>query len=86
LEDEHVGWLSKGPGYTVADLVYWSGFIGGALIGYAVLFHAFEVHRLVQLLGMLACGVACGFLCETLYRRLRKGPRNGDDSGPRPPP
>ena len=65
-----MGWMGRGPGYTVRDLVYWSGLIAGAVAGYGILAPVGDLHPLVRLLGMLACGVACGFLCETVYVKV----------------
>ncbi len=78
-----MGWLEQGPGYTVRDLVYWSGFIGGVLLAYLVFFHAVETYQLVRVIGMLVCGVASGFLCELTYRKVtRNPPKDGQDGPP----
>jgi hypothetical protein len=80
-----MGLLDKeGPGYTVEDLVYWSGFIGGVVITYGILFHVvvLELHPIVRLLGMLVVGVSTGFVCERIYRLMKPGKRPEDEQEP----
>lgn len=75
-----MGMFDKGPGYTVTDLVYWAGFMAGALISYLVLVRwlQVEMHQLVQLLVTIGCGVALGFICERIYTlSRRRGPGDG---------
>jgi hypothetical protein len=77
-----MGWMNKGPGYTPGDYANWAGFIAGAIAGYTVLgpvLHL-ELHPLLRLVVVIACGVAGGFAAEVLYQRTkRRGPddRNG---------
>jgi hypothetical protein len=74
----------KGPsGYTVKDLVYWSGLMGGVVVTYGIL-HALdiELHPLVRALLAIGVGVALGWTSERIYTRAQRpaqaGPRRND--------
>jgi hypothetical protein len=72
----------KGPsGYTVKDLVYWSGFIGGAIVTYGIL-HAVDVemYPLIRAVLCLGAGVAVGWTCERICARVRRPPTAGPHS------
>ena len=79
-----MGWLKEGPGYTVRDLVYWAGFMVGAMIGFGASTLIADLHPIVRLIGLIGCGVACGFLCETVFGMMSGRPSRG--IGRRPPP
>jgi hypothetical protein len=74
--------MSKGfgPGYTVKDLVYWTGLIGGISVTYLALKDT-EMHRFLKLLISLGVGVAAGVVAEYAYRVLT-APRPPRDDGP----
>jgi len=69
----------RGPsGYTVKDLVYWSGLIGGVVATYGLL-HALDVdmYPLIRAVLCLVAGVAVGWICERIYTRARRPPTGG---------
>jgi hypothetical protein len=68
-----------GPaGYTVKDLVFWSGFMGGAIAAYGIM-HALEldVHVLLRALVSMGAGVAVGWTCERIYTQFKRAPKSG---------
>jgi hypothetical protein len=75
-----MGLLDKGPGYTVADLVYYAGLFGGIILVYLAL-QPLGVHPLVRLVAGLAVGIGLGYLFETAYRRSKskKDPNEHDE-------
>jgi hypothetical protein len=71
--------MASGPGYTVQDLVFYSGFIGGIIVTYLGL-QALELDwpQIVYLILGLVVGAGLGWLALFLFERIRRGP-----SGPR---
>jgi hypothetical protein len=78
-----MGLLDKGPGYTVNDLVWWSGLITGVVVCYFRL-TPLGVPRLVSLVVGGAAGIGLGWGLETLYRNSRspRPPDGGEDLPP----
>jgi hypothetical protein len=73
-----VGSLSKGPGYTVNDLVYWSGMIAG-IVGVVTIGRSYGVNQLVLLIGGIVLGAGLGFTLERAYRSLNQPPSQDQD-------
>jgi hypothetical protein len=66
---------NRGPGYTINDLVYWGGLIGGVVVTHLALMPV-EMHNLARLVISLVVGVGVGYLCEKAYDKSkgRRGP------------
>jgi hypothetical protein len=78
----------KGPGYTVADLVYWMGFIlttGAVNLGLMVILP--DWHPLIRLLISIGCGIVAGMAALYVYAAIKNPPRPPQDDRPedRPP-
>lgn len=57
------------------DLFYWSGLIGGIVLGHKLI-SPYGLHNVITLIASLAVGVGVGYICETTYTSLR-GMRSG---------
>lgn len=57
-----------GPGYTVSDLVYWSGLFLGVIIAFVGGRHLGITNHIVLLVAGLALGVPLGMVFEKAYR------------------
>lgn len=66
-----------GPAYTVKDLIYYAGLMGGIIAAYLVL-QPFGLHPLLRLLIGLGLGIGIGWLAVSAYERA-----TGGDEGPR---
>jgi hypothetical protein len=77
--------MAKGPGYTVADLVFYTGLIGGIVATYGVLqAMEVEIHDIFKLLIGLGVGVVLGGGALMLYERAKQKPKwPPDDYDPR---
>lgn len=64
--------------YTVADLVYWTGMIGGIIIAYFIL-EPMAVHPLLRLGAGIALGAGLGFIFEKLYQSVKTPKREHFD-------
>ena len=78
----------KGPGYTVADLVYWMGFMlttGAVSLGLRAIVP--EWHYILRLLLSIGCGIVAGMGALYVYSALKNPPRPPREDRPedRPP-
>ncbi len=64
-----MGMLNQGPGYTVSDLVWWSGVLGGTVVAYTASNYLLELPRIACLVVGIGVGACTGFLAERLYSR-----------------
>jgi hypothetical protein len=72
----------SGPGYTVADLVWYSGLIAGMVGTYFALM-PLGVQKWVSLVAGLVVGIGLGWLGETIYRQSkRRRPPDRQDGPP----
>jgi hypothetical protein len=70
--------MDRGPGYTIADLVFYSGLFAGIIVTYLSLNAAeVELHQIVKLLIGLAIGCGVGWVCLKIYEASRKPPPDG---------
>lgn len=77
--------MASGPGYTVADLVFYSGLIGGMAVTFTTL-QGMEVdlHHIFKLLISLGVGIVLGGGALMLYERNKRKPKwPPDDYDPR---
>ena len=72
----------RAPDYTVADLVYWTGFIGACSVTVLAL-QLVDVHHLIRLACGVVAGVAAGAGATALYRASRRPPHDVDGPGSR---
>jgi hypothetical protein len=63
----------KGPGYTVNDLVYWTGMMGG-IIAVVLTGRQYGVNQIILLIGGLVVGAGLGFVMERAYRNSNRRP------------
>ncbi len=68
----------KPPGYTVKDLLYYTGLFAGIIAVYLAL-APFGVHPIIRLVGGLIVGVGAGWLLEKAYLSAKAG---GEDREP----
>ncbi|PQO27240.1 hypothetical protein [Blastopirellula marina] len=68
--------MAKGPGYTIDDLIYYTGLFGGIIVTY-VLLQNVPIHHIIRLIIALAVGAGTGW-CAT-YFFSRTGGSGGDD-------
>jgi hypothetical protein len=68
----------KGPGYTINDLMYWSGMIGG-IVAVVLIGRQFGVQQIFLLIGGVVVGAGLGFSLEWFYRKSLEPPRPPDD-------
>jgi hypothetical protein len=78
----------RGPDYTVKDLLFYSGLIGGIIIVYLAL-EPLEVHRLLRLLAGLVVGCGLGYVMSLAVsdrpKREHDPDRDAIDRPPGPP-
>jgi hypothetical protein len=74
-----MNWLEKGPGYTVNDLVYYTGLFLGIILVFGV-GRPYGFHPLLLLVGGLAAGVGLGYVLERTYRNSRRNFEQGGDT------
>ena len=67
------------------ELVFWGGFMAGAIAGYLTL-KTMEVNQLVLTLGSLGTGMVLGFVCDQIYQRMKAPPGGPGDDYDRYPP
>jgi hypothetical protein len=71
-----------GPsGYTVHDLIFWTGFIVGDIAVYFAL-EPMEWHNALRALAGAPVGLALGWLSDKVYTAATAGPRDGRPGGP----
>ena len=67
----------KGPGYTVEDLVFYTGLFGGIILVFVGL-APFGVHTIVRLIGGLVVGLGVGWAFTKAYNSMKSN-RNDPD-------
>ncbi len=80
-----MNWLKGGSGYTVNDLVYYSGLFLGIMFVFAV-GRPYGFHPLLMLLGGVCVGAGLGFVMERFFKNIQRGSGSGsgderNDSG-----
>ncbi|RCS46268.1 hypothetical protein DTL42_14940 [Bremerella cremea] len=68
--------MAKGPGYTIDDLIYYTGLFGGIIITYLLL-ENLPIHHIIRLIIALIVGVGTGW-CATYFFSRNEG--SGGDS------
>ncbi len=68
----------KGPGYTVNDLVYWTGMIAGIVAVFAI-GKPYGVDRIILLIGGVVAGAGLGFVLEKVYKNSSQPPPSDFD-------
>ncbi|MBI1247765.1 hypothetical protein GC197_07935 [bacterium] len=62
--------MVKGPGYTVADLIFYAGLIAGLVVTFMVLKTVFDgIPHLVNLIISGTVGLGVGWIFSSLYER-----------------
>jgi hypothetical protein len=62
-----MGLTIKGPGYTVNDLFYYAGLMGGIVAMYLLL-GLYDVHPLLKLGAGVAAGAGLGWVLEKMWK------------------
>jgi hypothetical protein len=73
-----VSWLKDGSGYTVNDLVYYSGLFLGIIVVFAI-GRPYGIHPIIMLIVGLVVGVGLGYVLERFYRSYKREGGSGPD-------
>jgi hypothetical protein len=73
-----MNWLKGGSGYTVNDLVYYSGLFLGIIAVFSV-GRPYGYHPILLLVVGMCAGVGLGYVMERFYRNLKRGGGPGGD-------
>ncbi len=64
----------KSPGYTINDLMYWSGMIAG-IVTVVLIGKQYGIDRIFLLIGGIVLGAGLGYTLEMAYRKSMEPPR-----------
>jgi hypothetical protein len=64
-------WFNGGPGYTMNDLVYYSGLFFGIIAVYAIA-RPYGFHSLIVLVVGICVGAGLGYTLERVYKNSRR--------------
>jgi hypothetical protein len=72
-----VSLFKDGSGYTINDLVYYSGLFLGIIVVFSI-GRPYGLHPIITLIVGIVVGAGLGYVAERLYRNSKRG----GDSGP----
>ena len=66
-----MNWLKDGSGYTVNDLVYYSGMFLGIIVVFGVC-RPYGIHPIISLVIGIVVGAGLGYTMERVYRSRKR--------------
>jgi hypothetical protein len=74
-----VSWLKDGSGYTINDLVYYSGLFFGIIVVFSI-GRPYGFHPILNLVVGIVVGALLGYVLERLYRTAKRDGDSGRDA------
>ncbi|PQO32747.1 hypothetical protein DTL21_21410 [Bremerella cremea] len=69
--------MAKGPGYTIDDLIYYTGLFGGIIVTYLLL-ENLPIHHIIRLIIALVVGVGTGWCATYFFTRKENSGEDGE--------
>jgi hypothetical protein len=79
METTPMGMLKNGSGYTISDLVYYTGLFFGIIVVFGV-GRPYGFHPLLILLVGVLVGAGLGYSLERLYKNSKRDAYSGSDA------